>query len=91
MNDPKYELELTSAFRKDYKKARKRGLNLTLLNDVVTKLQNGEQLPASCADHPLKGNWVNHRECHIQPDRLLIYRIVQDTLVQSLGKNGNSR
>ena len=83
-----YKVKISSAFKKDYKKARKRGLDISLLDEIVTMLQNGEQLPEKCLDHALKGNWVNHRECHIQPDWLLIYRIFQDTLILSLVRTG---
>lgn len=88
MIEHKYELELTSAFKHDYKRAKKRGLDLNLLDDVVTKLQDGEQLPKIYLDHTLKGKWAGHRECHIQPDWLLIYRIVNKTLVLSLVRTG---
>ena len=72
----KYFLEQTGIFRKDLKRAKKRGLDLNLLSEVVDLLQKGETLPEKYKDHMLTGNWVGHRECHIQPDWLLIYRIV---------------
>jgi mRNA interferase YafQ len=85
---PKYLIERTSVFRKDLKKAKKRGLDLSLLDDIVTSIQYGDVLPEKYKDHALSGNWTGHRECHIQPDWLLIYRIVEDTLILSLVRTG---
>ena len=87
-NRPKYQIEQTSIFRKDLKKAKKRGLDLSLLDDVVTAIQNGETLPEKNKDHALTGNWIGHRECHIQPDWLLVYRILDNTLILSLVRTG---
>lgn len=87
-NRPKYQIEQTSIFRKDLKKAKKRGLDLSLLDEVVTAIQNGETLPEKNKDHALTGNWIGHRECHIQPDWLLVYRILDDTLILSLVRTG---
>ena len=86
--EPKYQIERTSVFRKDLKRAKKRGLDLTLLDEIVTIIQYGEVLPEKYKDHELTGNWVGHRECHIQPDWLLIYRIIDDTLILSLVRTG---
>ena len=88
MSEPKYQIEKTTIFKKDLKRARKRGLDLNLLEDVVTALQNGEELPEQNKDHSLTGNWNGHRECHIQPDWLLINRIIDDTLILSLVRTG---
>lgn len=86
--EPKYLIERTSVFRRDLKKAKKRGLDLSLLDEVVTAIQYGDKLPEKNKDHELTGNWVGHRECHIQPDWLLVYRIVEDTLILSLVRTG---
>ena len=69
----KYELILTGKFKKGLKIARKRGLDIHLLDEVVTKLQDDIPLEEKYRDHELKGNWKGFRECHIQPDWLLIY------------------
>ncbi len=87
--EPKYQIERTAVFRKDLKKAKRRGLDLTLLDEIVTTIQYGEPLPEKNKDHALTGNWVGHRECHIQPDWLLIYRIIDDTLILSLVRTGS--
>lgn len=68
-----YELILTGKFKKSLKLARKRGLDISLLEDIVTMLQNNIPLEEKCRDHELKGKYQGFRECHIQPDWLLIY------------------
>lgn len=85
----KYELVTTSKFRKEYKKLVKRNYDMTLLNNVVEMLLNGEELPEKNDDHSLTGNWKGYRECHIEPNWLLIYRIYEDTLVLSLARTGS--
>ncbi len=85
----KYTVKYTSQFKKDYKLAKKRGLKMNLLDDIIIKLANGEALPDKNYDHSLSGNWTGHRECHIQPDWLLIYRIIDDVLVLSLSRTGS--
>ncbi len=84
----RYEIKNTTQFKKDYKLARRRGLNMDLLKDIVTRLANGEPLDPRHKDHPLSGEWSGHRECHIQPDWLLIYRYENDILVLALTRTG---
>ena len=84
----KYEIRNTTQFKKDYKLAKRRDMNIALLKDIVTKLANGEPLDARHKDHPLSGDWIGHRECHIQPDWLLVYRIENDILVLTLSRTG---
>jgi mRNA interferase YafQ len=84
----KYDIAITAQFRKDYKRAKKRGLKMEALAEVVIMLANGEALPATNRDHNLSGNWIGHRECHILPDWLLIYRIEDDVLVLTLARTG---
>ncbi len=63
----------TSQFKRDYKKrARERGID-ELLTAVIDKLVNGTPLESNFRDHPLKGSYVNCRECHLKPDLLLVY------------------
>ena len=80
----KYQIEMSTRFKKDYKLAQKRGYNMNLLKDVIDILANGEQLPGKYLDHPLSGDYRGSRECHIEPDWLLIYRIEKDLLVLGL-------
>lgn len=79
----------TNQFKKDYKLAMKRLLEIDLLDDIIRKLSNGEQLSEKNKNHALTGIWVGHRECHIQPDWLLIYRVENDLLVLTLTRTGS--
>jgi mRNA interferase YafQ len=58
----------TSQFKKDVKRAEKRGQNLARLKVVLERLMAGEPLPAAFKDHPLRGNFAGSRDCHIDPD-----------------------
>lgn len=78
----------TSRFKKDYKLAVKRRLNIKLLDDTIRMLASGKTLSEEYNDHQLTGNLKNYRECHIQPDWLLMYRIEKDILVLSLQRTG---
>lgn len=88
MINTKYTVKPTTQFKKDYKKAMKRGLKIELLEKVIEMLAMGEALPERNRDHELSGNWNGHRECHIQPDWLLVYRIENDVLVLTLTRTG---
>jgi len=66
----------------------KRHLDINLIDDIIRKLANGEELPAANKDHTLSGNWIGYRECHVQPDWLLIYRLDDDVLVLTLTRTG---
>ena len=79
----------TTKFKKDYKLALKRNLNIELLDEIIRALSRGETLPEKNKDHELTGDWTGHRECHIQPDWLLIYRIEDDVLVLTLSRTGS--
>ena len=84
MRETKLTVKPTTQFRKDYKLAMKRGLRISLLEDIVSLLALGEPLPDKNKDHALSGDWVGHRECHIQPDWLLVYRVEENVLVLTL-------
>ncbi len=88
MRKTKYTVKTTTLFKKDFKLAMKRGLNIELLENIIALLSMGELLPEKNKDHALTGNWVGHRECHILPDWLLIYRIEDDVLVLTLARTG---
>ena len=70
----------TSQFKKDYKKAQKRNKDISKLKNIITIIANGESLPPKYKDHPLISNFAEHRECHIEPDWLLIYRIIGENM-----------
>ena len=84
----KYDLVLTGKFKKGLKLAKKRGLNIELLEEVVDKLQNGIPLEKKYRDHELQGKFKGFRECHIQPDWLLIYLLEDDVLTLTLVDTG---
>lgn len=69
------DLNISAQFKKDRRRCIKRGYNMGLLNAVVNTLLIPAPLQPINKDHPLSGNWINHQECHIQSDWLLIYRI----------------
>ena len=85
----RYELILTRKFKKSLKLAKRRGLNLELLDQVVTMLQNNIPLQEKYRDHELKGKYQGFRECHIQPDWLLIYLKDNDVLTLTLVDTGS--
>ena len=85
----KYEVKPSNQFKKDVKLAQKRGYNINILTDVIKKLANGETLEAKYRDHQLSGNYGSFRECHIQPDWLLIYEIEDDKLILYLSRTGS--
>lgn len=82
--------EFSAQFKKDYKLALKRGCNPKNLEKVISILCAEEPLPDSYRDHALTNsrNYYGMRECHIQPDWLLIYRIVNETLILQLIRTG---
>ncbi len=82
------DVVLSNSFKKDLKLAKKRGYNLNLLADTVDILMKEEPLPAKYRDHNLIGNYAGYRECHIQPDWLLIYSVVEQDLVLLLLRTG---
>ncbi len=84
----KYEVKPSNQFRKDVKAAQKRGYDLKLLTAVIKKLADGETLEAKYRDHQLSGYYGSFRECHIQPDWLLVYQIVEDKLILYLSRTG---
>ena len=79
---------LTKKFCKDLKRMEKRGYKLSLLKEVVHKLEQEETLPAKYKDHALIGDYGGFRECHIQPDWLLIYAINKDELILTASRTG---
>ncbi|MEA4925845.1 MAG: type II toxin-antitoxin system YafQ family toxin [Syntrophomonadaceae bacterium] len=84
----KYEILATARFKKDLRTIMKRGYNIGLLQDVVSLLAAASPLPEKNKDHALSGQWIGHRECHITPDWLLLYKIDVDILVLTLTRTG---
>ena len=84
----KYEVRFTTQFKKDVKKAKKQGKQLDKLFEVVSVLADGGTLDAKYHDHDLSGNYEGTRECHIEPDWLLIYERKDSILVLMLYRTG---
>ena len=74
------KLHYTTQFKKDYKRVNKQNKDLSKLRAVIEKLVAGQSLDPKYKDHQLSGNWKGHRDCHIEPDWILIYRITPDDL-----------
>lgn len=70
----------SARFRRDVRRAEKRGKDLSKLRDLILLLLAEEALPDRYKDHPLKGDWKGYRNAHIEPDWLLIYRVAGDEL-----------
>lgn len=84
----KYSVRPSTRFQKDLKRVQRRGYDIELLTEVIKKLANGEKLPSKYRDHDLDGNFSGCRECHIQPDWLLIYEIDDGQLFLYLTRTG---
>lgn len=82
------EIVSSNRFEKDLRLAKKRGYNLAHLQTVVDCLANEEKLPEKYRDHELSGEYKNFRECHIEPDWLLIYRTNKTELMLFLFRTG---
>lgn len=82
------KLVVTSQFRKDYKRVKKRGYDLHLLEAVIDALLAQKPLKERLRDHGLTGSYSGFRECHILPDRLLIYAVKEETLVLTASRTG---
>lgn len=68
------QIRFTARYKKDYKVCMKRGIDMEKVNQTLVWLRDGVELPERMKDHALKGNYKGHRECHIEPDLVLIYR-----------------
>ncbi len=79
----------SNRFLKDLRLAKKRGLDLSSLEEVVNKLANQEKLDEKYHDHPLSGDFSDFRECHIKPDWLLVYTIDDEELELFLFRTGS--
>ena len=77
-----------TAFKRDYKRIKKRGYDLRLLEDVIALLAQEQELPPAYRDHALTGDYSGCRECHIAPDWLLVYEVLQDELLLYLTRTG---
>ncbi|MCI8282655.1 MAG: type II toxin-antitoxin system YafQ family toxin [Lachnospiraceae bacterium] len=84
-----YKIVYTNRMKKDAKLMQKRGKDMKKLVAVLSLLADGKPLPAQYKDHSLAGNLHDFRECHIEPDWLLMYQIYEDTLILSATATGS--
>jgi len=82
------EIEFTNKMKRDVKLIKKRGKDITKLTSVLDLLANSTPMPKQYRDHQLSGNLKDFRECHIEPDWLLIYQIFKDKLILSASGTG---
>ena len=82
-------IKYQAAFKRDYKRIVKRGYDTRLLEQVIELLAEHKPLPEKFRDHDLTGNYKGCRECHIQPDWLLVYEVNNDELILYLIRTGS--
>jgi mRNA interferase YafQ len=83
------ELAVTNQFKKDLKRIQKQGKDLNLLENVLQLLLEEQVLDIKYRDHALTGNYIGFRECHIQPDWLLVYMINHEELILTASRTGS--
>lgn len=84
-----YKIKHTTQFKKDYKRAKKQGRDITILVEVLEKLKKDESLEDHFNDHQLLGQFSGFRECHLKPDWILIYYKDKNTKTITLTRMGN--
>ena len=84
----KFNVKYTSVLSMTRTGTHKRGYDMGKLLDVIDLLREGSELPPEYKDHPLQGNYAGHRDCHIEPDWVLIYFKNESTLVLSMTRTG---
>ncbi len=84
-----YKIVYTTRMKKDAKLMKKRGKEMDKLINVLSLLASGNPLPAQYKDHQLSGNLHDFRECHIEPDWLLMYQIYENVLILSATATGS--
>ena len=76
-----YQLEYSTQFKKDFKKIAKMPIvDIIEVGNIISRLQRGESLDIKHVNHPLTGNWLGFKDCHIKPDLVLIYRVIDNAL-----------
>lgn len=83
------KVRYSSRFKKDFKVIVRRGYDISLFEEVLNLLREEKSLPEKYNDHALKGDYTGHRECHITPDWLLIYKKENDMITLSLTRTGS--
>ncbi len=77
----KYEVKFTGQFKRDLKLAKKQGKDIDKLFDVISTIAEGKKLDEKYHDHNLSGDYAGCRECHVEPDWLLVYEVMDNVLV----------
>lgn len=85
----KYKIKFTSRFKKDLRLVKRQGKDIDKLFEIIERIANDETLDEKYRDHSLSGEYKGTRECHIEPDFLLIYEKIEDILVLSLVRAGS--
>ena len=75
------DVEYTTQFKRDLKLAKRQNKNLPLLQKIMNQIKDEESLPPRLRNHALSGNWRGHRELHVQPDWLLVYKLLPENNV----------
>ena len=83
-----YKIEMTNSFKRGLKRVAKRHKDIDKLQHVIDKLSAGKKLEAKYMDHQLTGSLKDYRDCHIEPDWVLVYRIYKDKLILFLTDTG---
>ena len=83
-------IKFTNKMKRDVKRMAKRGKDIVKLTIVLDLIASKEQMPEKYRDHSLKGDMQGYRECHIEPDWLLVYQINNDELILLASRHGNS-
>lgn len=81
-------IKYQTIFKKDYKRIKKRGYEIRLLKEVIGILAEGKALPEKYKDHELIGDYKGCRECHVLPDWLLVYEVIDKELLLYLMRTG---
>ena len=84
-----YETRLSTKFRRDIRRCKRQRKEMQLFKDIDALLTSGKPLPNKNRDHNLTGNWNGHRECHLEPDWLLIYRVDEVEKVIEYARTGS--
>jgi len=84
-----FSLKTTKQFDRDMKRIKKRNKDISKLNEAVRLLLSGREMPSKYEDHALTGNWSGYRDCHIEPDWILIYRIDKSELILTATRTGS--
>jgi len=75
------KIKYSTQFKKDFKRIKKQNKDIDKLKKIIELLTKNEPLPPKFKDHQLSGQWKLHRDCHIEPDWILIYMIDSNALV----------